>query len=120
MQEGSDNPKRVLIFSGKVLPERCNVNFDSPSVIYVPTYGAVVIKILKSIVTVELSIDNANNDSLSTLKNFVEGMVRVIVDTLGFCNSCGYDVEISSVFDISSKDMVVYGVQERLFRKTSG
>lgn len=100
-----------FIFSGKVLPERANVNI-TPLEIKMEAIGSgisgtAIISIAVSQVSV---VFNTNSDSdLMTLKNTVESLVRNLVDAYGYLSGRGYDIEITSVVDPEGRH-TVFGV----------
>lgn len=99
------------IFSGKVLPERANVNITPIEIkmdaIDADISGTVNVSIIASQVSVVI---NTNSDSdIWTLKNSVEYLVRGLVDAFGYLSGRGYDIEITSVVNHEGK-YTVFGV----------
>ena len=99
------------MFSGKVLPERANVEIRLPEfkmdAIDAGISGTVIVTIIASQVSVVI---NTNSDSdIWTLKNYIEYIVRSLVDAFGYLSGRGYDVEITSVVDHEDK-YTVFGV----------
>src|SRR5665648_1082519 len=87
------------VFSGKVLPERATIGITVNGIkidaIDAGISGTVNVSIIASQVSV---IINTNSDSdIWTLKNYVEYLVRSLVDAIGYLYGRGYDVEITSV-----------------------
>lgn len=99
------------IFSGKVLPERANVNVTPIEIkmdaIDAGISGIAIISIAVSQISV---VFNTKNDSdLGTLKNYAEYLVRNLVDAFGYLSGRGYDIEITSVVNHEGK-YTVFGV----------
>ena len=99
------------IFSGKVLPERANVNITTIEfeieAIDAGISGTAIISVAVSQVSI---VFNTNNDlDIMTLKNYVENIVRTLVDSYGYLSGRGYDIEITSVVDNKGKH-TVFGV----------
>jgi len=102
---------KSYIFSGKVLPERANVNVTPLEVkmdaIDAGISGTAIVSIVASQVSV---VFNTNSDSdLLTLKNYVEYLVRNLVDAFGYLSGRGYDIEITSAINHEGK-YTVFGV----------
>jgi len=105
----------IYSLSGLVHPERADVNVslaearlsDPPP----DMAGALRFSIIKSQISASYSseVPVASADSL---RIWVESAIRGIVDTLGFTNGCGYDVEITQFFDLTSGAHLVFGVQD--------
>ena len=99
------------IFSGKVLPERANVNITPIELkidaIDAGISGTAVVSIDVSQVSVVLNT-NSNSD-LMTLKNYVDYSVRTLIDAFGYLSGRGYDIEITSVVNHEGKH-AVFGV----------
>lgn len=102
----------TYIFSGKVMPERANVSVDATRVnikaIDAGFSGEAIVSISFSQVSVKLSTTDIDV-GLFTLKNYVEYLVRALVDAYGYISGRGYDVEITSVVDPNG-EQVVFGV----------
>jgi len=49
---------------------------------------------------------------LGTLRNYAAQCIRGLVATIGFVNGCGYDVEVSQVFDPTTGAWTNFGVRE--------
>lgn len=99
MTKISKNIMNSYIFSGKVLPERANVSITPLEInmdaIDADISGIATVSIAVSQVSVVL---NTNSDSsLLTLKNYMEYLVRTLIDAYGYLSGRGYDVEITSV-----------------------
>lgn len=100
-------------FSGKVLPERANVNIMPPLKIEMEAKdagisGKATVSIGVSQISVVFNTENSNVD-LPTLKNYVEDIVSSLVDAYGYLSGRGYDIEITSVVDPSGMQ-TVFGV----------
>ena len=105
---------RTLVFSGKVLPERAFVDFGRPYEIRFSigdngaTYHARLhIYANQVVVTVKTPSTEVN---IPTVKNAVEGSVRVLTDFVGYLHGHGYDVEITSVWDSETGKVTVFGI----------
>ncbi|NQT31601.1 MAG: hypothetical protein HQ588_04630 [Deltaproteobacteria bacterium] len=102
----------TYIFTGKVMPERANVNIDAMIVkikaVDAGFSGEAVVSVSCSQISVKFDTTDINI-SLSTLKNYVEDLVRVLVDAYGYLSGRGYDVEVTSVIDPNGKQ-TVFGV----------
>ncbi len=103
----------TYIFSGKILPERAAITVSNPIQINVQAIDAAisfnaVISIGVSQVSIAVKTKDKNVD-VFTLKNYVENLVRVEVDVLGYLWGRGYDVEITSAVE-SNGQQVVFGV----------
>jgi len=102
----------TYIFTGKVMPERANVNISAPP-FHVEAKDAgisfdAIVSIGASQVSVVLNTETVNAD-LSTLKNYVEDTVKILVDAYGYLSGRGYDIEITSVVEPKGKQ-IVFGV----------
>lgn len=105
----------TYIFSGRVLPERANVNIQLP-LIFVQNNEARLefhaqVAIGASQVSVVVDTEE-EADNLLTLRNYVEWLVRMAVDAFGYLKGIGYDVEITSVVNPSGTLWQVFGVGE--------
>lgn len=102
----------AYIFTGRVMPERANVNVSAVPIQFQATDAGVsgngVISVVVSQVSVTLNTETVNVD-LGTLKNYVEYIVRTLVDAFGYFSGRGYDVEITSVIEPNGKQ-TVFGV----------
>jgi hypothetical protein len=111
----------IYVFSGKIIPERAAVDVSPPVKLQLRAeeadlaFGAVV-TIGVSQVAAVVNTTSAQVD-LSTLKNYVEDLVRVIVDAAGYLTGRGYDVEITSVVDSEGRQQV-FGVGIPSLEKT--
>jgi hypothetical protein len=102
----------TYIFFGKVLPERANVHIP-PQIAEVTDLngkkiGEMTSFIVASQITIQVTLTQKFNEII-TLKNDIEDAIRVQVDVLGYTNSCGYDIEITQVMDLSG-NIQVFGV----------
>lgn len=102
----------TYIFSGKIMPERADVSVSKISIQILAEdagiNGDAIVSIGASQVSVVIeTIDK--NAGLPTLKNYVEYLVRTVVDAYGYLTGRGYDVEITSVVDPDGKH-TVFGV----------
>src|SRR6266851_4818328 len=101
--------------TGLVHPERADVNIslaearlnDPPP----DMAGALRFSIIKSQISASYSSE-ISIQSAESLRIWTESAIRGIVDTLGFTNGCGYDVEITQFFDLTSGAHLVFGVQD--------
>ncbi|PKL57827.1 MAG: hypothetical protein CVV34_05495 [Methanomicrobiales archaeon HGW-Methanomicrobiales-5] len=105
----------TYFFFGKVMPERANVNI-SPLMGEMKNFngekiGEMKTSILVSQITAQITQNTQiqKYDELLTIKNALEDAIRVQLDVLGYTNSCGYDIEITQVTDISGA-VRVFGV----------
>lgn len=111
----TDHGSFIYLLSGKVLPERANVNLPKPIEVHIlpgrtiPEGSVVVITVICSQISVAVHSRGQITD-LQALAHECEGMCRMIVDCLGFMLTCGYDIEITQVSS-SGGLHVVYGVQ---------
>lgn len=102
---------KTYIFSGKILPERANVDV-TPLEIDLSAgsanfKGKAIINISVSQISVVLNVET--DIDIFTMKNAVEHTVRVLIDTYGYISGRGYDIEITSVVDPDNKQ-TVFGV----------
>ena len=101
--------------SGLVHPERADVNVslaearlnNRPPEMAGSLRFSVVKSQISATYTSEVPVANAES-----LRVWTESAIRRIVDTLGFTNGCGYDVEITQFFDLTSGTHLVFGVQD--------
>ncbi|MCL5037226.1 MAG: hypothetical protein M1269_08945 [Chloroflexi bacterium] len=105
---------RTYIFSGKIFPERANVNipasksygrFQTSNAVY-DFEASLSIQVSQVSVIVNLSDDTID---LETLKNIIENLVRGEVDIYGYLSGLGYDVEITAVVEPNGNHRV-FGV----------
>jgi len=99
------------IFSGKVLPERTNVNITPIEVKMEAIDAGISSTANVSIIASQVSVviyTNSDSD-IWTLKNAVEYLVRGLVDAFGYLSGRGYDIEITSVVNYEGK-YTVFGV----------
>lgn len=94
-----------------VLPERADVNF-SPIELEIGAksanfQGKAQISIVASQVSIVLEIET--DIDLHTIKNTVEYLIRVVVDSFGYLVGRGYDIEITSAVSPQNKH-TVFGV----------
>ncbi|HHU0025782.1 TPA: hypothetical protein ACT9M9_002979, partial [Legionella pneumophila] len=102
-----------FIFHGLVLPERvqfniskCKCAMQDIEIILWSSFSKIVVECL---------VKKSLEINLYTLKNYVEMAVRTIVDSVGYLQACGYDVEIESAYDLQTKDFIIFGVHENIF-----
>ncbi|MYM23640.1 hypothetical protein GTP46_13375 [Duganella sp. FT135W] len=106
--------------SGKVLPERANVNLPKSVVLKIlpgraiPEGSVVVVAVICSQISIVVHSREEIAD-LQALAHECEGMCRMIVDCLGFLLTCGYDIEVTQVSSAGGLH-VVYGVKPADFR----
>ena len=92
------NVKKVLyFFSGRVFPERADVNipplkfkFDIKEA---GITGTAITSIQASQVMVQFITKN-KIENIYTLKNYVEDCIRLQVDVLGYLQACSYDLSL--------------------------
>lgn len=102
----------TYIFSGKIMPERANVSVSTLSIKVLAEEAGINVDAIVSINASQVSIvieTTDKNADLPTLKNYVEYLVRTVVDAYGYLSGRGYDVEITSVVDPDGKH-TVFGV----------
>lgn len=102
----------TYIFSGKIMPERANVSVSRLSIQVLAEEAGINVDAIVSINASQVSIvieTTDKNADLSTLKNYVEYLVRTVVDAYGYLSGRGYDVEITFVVDPDGKQ-TVFGV----------
>jgi len=103
------------IFYGRILPERADVFLIQDSIeLKKPIKAQLIVKCERSKLVVEYK-DNAQSANLLTLKNLIEAVARQLVDSVGYMIVCGYDVEIESAYNISTQELMIFGVQEEIF-----
>ncbi len=73
------------------------------------------IRCSRSKITVDCINEIPAEMNLATAKNAVESFIRVVTDTLGFTVACGYDVEITSAYNLETKANNIFGVHENIF-----
>lgn len=102
----------TYIFNGKIMPERANVNVSVLQIQMeakdIGVSGEAIVSIGASQVSVVTKTTD-KNVGLLTLKNYVEYLVRTVVDAYGYLSGRGYDVEIISGVDPDGKQ-TVFGV----------
>jgi hypothetical protein len=113
----------TYVFNGKVLPERAVVDVSAPMSFGVRAEEAgvaldAVVSIGVSQVAVMIKTEGKNVD-LATLKNYVEDLVKAIVDIYGYLSGRGYDVTIDSVVHPDGRQ-TVFGVGIPELEKTQG
>ncbi len=103
----------VYTFFGKVLPERANVNIlQTTCQLTQPDTeidGSLTISIALSQVTA-LFTNSGKIVDLYTLRNYVNDVIRMELDILGYINGCGYGLEITQVADSLGTPPIVFGV----------
>ncbi len=105
----------IYVLSGKVLPERANVNLPKSIAMKIlpgrtiPEGSMVFVTVICSQISMVVHSRGEIAD-LQALAHECEGMCRMIVDCLGFLLTCGYDIEITQVSGTGGLH-VVYGVQ---------
>jgi len=99
-------------FTGKVMPERANVNISVLSLTFQAKdagfSGETIISIACSQVSIKLDTPDTGVD-LPTMKNYLGQIVRNLVDSYGYISGRGYDIEITSVVDPNGQQ-TVFGV----------
>ena len=104
----------TYVFTGKVLPERAAVSITLPRVhTFIPEakleFDAVV-RITLSQVSVVVKTTEQTDD-LPTLRNYVDDVVRIALDSYGYLEGRGYELEITSVVSPSGDALTVFGVE---------
>jgi hypothetical protein len=99
----------TYIFNGKVISERANVNISPVSVSLKARdagfSGEAIVSIACSQISIKLDTTYVAV-SLDTMKNYVEYLVRTLVDSYGYLSGRGYDVEITSVVDPNGQQTI--------------
>ncbi len=102
------------ILYGKILPERVNWSFKVENVILSePDFGYkynVSLFVDLSIITVHVKSDNEIIE-LDSLRNFIRDYIRLFCDSYGYIKGYAYDLEITSIFDITNSKSTIFGVQ---------
>lgn len=102
----SSEPMFTYVFSGIVIPERAAVaiTFDPPVHITcripVGANQSLVLETSLAIIASQVSVIAKSErviEDLWTAHNYIEQMVRSVVDAFGYIEGRGYDVEITSV-----------------------
>lgn len=110
----------TYIFSGKVMPERADVNISLPSLTFQAKdagfSGETIISIARSQISIKLDTTDAGVN-LDTMKNYMEQLVRNLVDSYGYLSGRGYDIEITSVVNPNGQQ-AVFGVGIRELEKS--
>ena len=94
----------LYIFSGKVFPERADVNISQLNFIIKNEDAKIEGKVCTSIIASQImaKFECKNKvENIYTLKNYIEDNIRLQVDILGYLIGCGYDIEITSVVEPS-------------------
>ena len=110
-------------FTGKVHPERAAVWVDTLAVKFVSKEAGLELEAELAIGGSQITVlvkPTVMTCNIATLKNYVETIVRLAVDVVGYRNGCGYDVEITSAIASDGSDWNVFGVQEPILEKTVG
>jgi hypothetical protein len=108
--------KQMAVY-GRVLPERANVNLN-PGPIPLICEATETCPAFKLFVSIQLSqitvVGNWPNEhmNLRTFRNQVDSTLRLILDSLGFTNRCGYDLELTSAVEVETGVQTVFGVDE--------
>ena len=104
-------------FSGRVHPERTYVTLGPLPRCRIET------RLDESVLTVDahIMIDNAQIlvvanseeriEDIATLRNSVESAIRGIVDSFGYIEGRGYDIELTSVISSTGEQWAVFGVE---------
>jgi hypothetical protein len=100
-------------FVGNLIPERAQLPFyqTGARVTCDLFRGRIMTTIDCSQIAVLLETESAVAD-LPSLRNYVMDVVRLDVSALGFVHGCGYDFELSQVFDPVQRVWVLFGVSE--------
>ena len=109
-----ENQKPIIYtFFGKIFPERAKVDFipitTNLNIIEEQIEGTLKTYIFVSQILAQFVCERPM-DNVYSLKNFVEDVIRLEVDILGYTLSCGYDVEITSMIDSIGNHQIVFGV----------
>ena len=102
-------------FFGKVLPERATLGISRPIRTKVQFSDGNVydikihIHVNQVITTVKTSEDS--DIDIPSLRNYVEEVIRAMIDMAGYLNGIGYDFEMISVINNDTDESRVFGVQ---------
>lgn len=103
---------KLYMFYGHVIPERANVNISR---ITTKVEGAdvaftadVTIDILASQIIVSLQTET--DIDVVDIKNIISLHVHTILDTYGYLKGFAYNLEITSMLDLTTGDKHVFGV----------
>jgi hypothetical protein len=106
---------KTYVFTGKVIPERANVQLDSLTLR--GGYGKNNAEIVAPEITLSIShslisvlVKDSAGFDIFLLKNIIENMVRGAVDYVGYINGCGYDLEINQATDETGAQ-TIFGVK---------
>ena len=104
----------TLIFSGKILPERAQVNISDPIILEIPGdkfrpnfKTQLNIYMNQVIASVEVGSKEIN---IADIKSELERVVRSFIDLIGYLHGHSYDVEITSVWSSQDGSVRVFGI----------
>ncbi len=110
----------VYVFSGRVVPERAEVELKSEPFVPFPIdlevdseslIGKIRVKVSLNVSQLAVIVETRQEvPEIETLKNLIEQVVRAAVDTYGYLTGRGYDVEITSVVRPDGQLSLVFGV----------
>lgn len=107
------------VFHGVVLPERVNFIISKMNYKNHDETISLVIECAFSKIVVHCSclVPDIN---LLTLKNFVEIVCRILVDSAGYTTANGYDLVIESCYDLNgnhkeANQLIIFGTHENIF-----
>jgi len=84
-------------FFGVVHPERTNVNISSLAFKFIQPNEIIEADIVSTIICSQISASVRSMtkiENVFSLKNYIEDIIRLEVDVLGYTNGCGYNIEI--------------------------
>jgi hypothetical protein len=100
----------TYIFTGKVIPERADININPVKISFVARVagfqGDITISIASAQICVRLETRDVDVPP-HTMRNYVEYSVRTLVDLYGFTEGNGYYTEISYVVDPQGQQTIL-------------
>lgn len=104
-----------LFFSGRVYPERAQVQIKLPGwrCSFVDKGSGIVGEMSTEISLPQISAIFYSEEPVKdvmTLKNAVEDAIRLQLDILGYVLGCGYDAEITQAVLLETNEQIVFGV----------
>jgi hypothetical protein len=100
----------TYIFTGRVVPERANINVNPVKISFVARVAGFQGDITISIVSSQICLRLETRDvdvHLDTMRNYVEHTARTLVDLFGFTAGNGYYTELSYVVDPQGQQTVL-------------
>ncbi len=104
----------IYTFKGKVLPERASVNITGLDWIEIKQPDShITFKVKVTIILSQISAtvkSQGKITDLASVKNYLHDTVSFLVDSIGFNNGCGYNIEITECTYDNGNNVVVFGV----------